>query len=245
MKLRQLALDTETTGIDPRTGHRIIEIAAIELVDRRFTGESFHVYINPERDIDQKAEEIHGISLAFLADKPKFSDVFNDFFKFIDGAQLIIHNAPFDTGFINHEFKRHDRKLKSVEHYCSVVDTLAMARKLHPGQKNSLDALCKRYRVDNSKRVLHGALVDADLLARVYLAMTGGQASLLPVHEDKSTTPVYTIQTTTDLPKETTDLPVLYADATELVLHQQKLAAIQHQAGQVVWPSEETVGEAC
>lgn len=245
MKLRQLALDTETTGIDPRSGHRIIEIAAIELIDRRFTGESYHVYINPDRDIDAKAEEVHGISLDFLADKPRFADIFDDFFKFIDGAQLVIHNAPFDTGFINHEFKRYNRKLKTVDTYCSVVDTLAMARKMHPGQKNSLDALCKRYRVDNSKRVLHGALVDADLLARVYLAMTGGQASLLPKAEVVATVDTHTRSTVAKPQAEVVALPVIYADSAELAAHQENIAAIRRVAGKAVWPETPEVNETC
>lgn len=236
MKLRQLAIDTETTGIDPAQGHRIIEIAAIELIDRRFTGERFHIYINPEREIDAKAQEVHGISLDFLANKPIFADVFNDFFQFIDGAQLIIHNAPFDTGFINHEFKRFNRTLKPLDHYCSIVDTLAMARKLHPGQKNSLDALCKRYHIDNTKRVLHGALIDADLLARVYLAMTGGQTSLLPnAKGQQESQSLVDFNTQSQKLTEAIDLPVIYASDEELAEHQQKLAEIAKSAGKVVW----------
>lgn len=245
MKLRQLALDTETTGIDPRSGHRIIEIAAIELIDRRFTGESYHVYINPDREIDAKAEEVHGISLEFLADKPRFAEIFEDFFKFIDGAQLIIHNAPFDTGFINHEFKKYDRKLKTVDTYCSIVDTLAMARKMHPGQKNSLDALCKRYRVDNSKRVLHGALVDADLLARVYLAMTGGQASLLPIPTTVVTTDTQQHQQVSQPVDVVVDLPIIYADDAERLAHQEKIAAIRHSSGKALWPDVTKEPAAC
>lgn len=233
MRLRQLALDTETTGIDPKSGHRIIEIAAIELIDRRFTGESFHIYINPERAIDEKAQEVHGLSAEFLADKPTFAEIAEDFFTFVDGAQLIIHNAPFDTGFINHEFKRFNRKLKNIDNYCSIVDTLAMARKMHPGQKNSLDALCKRYRIDNSKRVLHGALVDADLLARVYLAMTGGQSSFLAVEAEVST--LATSMTAYQPLSDTPELPVIYADETALAAHQARLQAITQAAGHCIW----------
>lgn len=237
MRLRQLALDTETTGIDPKSGHRIIEIAAIELIDRRFTGEFFHIYINPERAIDEKAQEVHGLSAEFLADKPTFAEIAEDFFTFVDGAQLIIHNAPFDTGFINHEFKRFNRKLKNIDNYCSIVDTLAMARKMHPGQKNSLDALCKRYRIDNSKRVLHGALVDADLLARVYLAMTGGQSSFLAAEAEVST---LTTSTTAYQPlSDTPELPVIYADETALAAHRARLQAITQAAGHCIWSTWE------
>lgn len=178
MLLRQIALDTETTGLEPSKGHRVIEIGCIEMINRRFTGNNFHIYINPDREIDQGAVQVHGITNAFLADKPTFSEIINEFKAYVDGAQLIIHNAAFDVGFLNHEFKLHDKKLQTIDRYCSIVDTLDMARKLHPGQKNSLDALCKRYSVDNSHRQFHGALVDAHLLARIYLAMTGGQTQL-------------------------------------------------------------------
>lgn len=178
MQLRQIILDTETTGLEPSKGHKVIEIGCIEMINRRFTGNNFHVYINPERDIDSGAEKVHGISAVFLKDKPVFSTVYKQFKEYVDGAQLIIHNAPFDIGFLNHEFKLIDPKNTPLDRICSVIDTLAMARSLHPGQKNSLDALCKRYQVDSAHRSLHGALIDADLLARVYLAMTGGQTEL-------------------------------------------------------------------
>jgi DNA polymerase-3 subunit epsilon len=178
MQLRQIALDTETTGLEPSKGHRVIEIGCIEMINRRFTGNNFHIYINPEREIESGAAQVHGITNSFLADKPTFADIINEFKEYIDGAQLIIHNATFDVGFLNHEFKLFSKKLQTIDRYCSIVDTLLMARKLHPGQKNSLDALCKRYAVDNSHRQLHGALIDAHLLARIYLAMTGGQTQL-------------------------------------------------------------------
>ncbi len=176
--MRQVIVDTETTGLDPREGHRIIEIGCVELIDRRHTSRHFHQYFRPDRDIDEGALQVHGITSAFLADKPTFSDVVDDLIGFLDGAELIIHNAPFDVGFINFELELAGAKYSRIEEHCAIVDTLALARDLHPGQKNSLDALCKRYEVDNSQRELHGALLDAQILADVYLAMTGGQATL-------------------------------------------------------------------
>jgi DNA polymerase-3 subunit epsilon len=176
--MRQIVLDTETTGIDPAQGHRVIEIGAVELIDRKLTGNHFHEYIQPERDIPQEAIEIHGITPEFLADKPIFSVISSAFLEFVAGAELVIHNAPFDLGFLNAELLRIDAKQALLEGQCSIVDTLWLARRKHPGQKNSLDALCKRYGVDNTQRSLHGALLDAELLADVYLHMTGGQTKL-------------------------------------------------------------------
>jgi DNA polymerase III subunit epsilon len=176
--MRQIILDTETTGLASEEGHRIIEIGAVELVERRFTGNIFHRYLNPERKVEAGALLVHGLNNDFLADKPVFANVFDELIKFIFGAELIIHNAPFDVGFLNYEFKLIDPKAKLVEHYATIFDTLSFARKKHPGKKNSLDALCKRYSVDNTKRELHGALLDAYLLAEVYLMMTSGQKSL-------------------------------------------------------------------
>lgn len=181
---RQIILDTETTGLEPAAGHRIIEIGCVELMDRKLTGQSFHVYINPEREIDEGAVEVHGLSAEFLADKPRFAEISDDFLGFVEGAELIIHNAPFDVGFINHELRLLGASLTPIGERCSVIDTLLMARKKHPGQRNSLDALCKRYGIDNSQRTLHGALLDAEILAEVYLAMTGGQITLSLEHED-------------------------------------------------------------
>ena len=175
MSHRQLVLDTETTGLKPEDGHRIIEIACVELLNRKITGDYFHCYLNPERDIDQGAQNIHGLTLSFLQDKERFADVATRFLNFIQGAELIIHNAPFDTGFLNHELALISKEKKTILDYCAVIDTLQMAREKHAGQRNNLDALCKRYKIDNSKRELHGALLDANLLAQVYLAMTGGQ----------------------------------------------------------------------
>lgn len=176
--MRQIVLDTETTGLEPKLGHRIIELAAVEMRDRRLTGNRFHRYLNPEREIDAGALQVHGITTEFLQDKPRFGDIAREFLDFIHDAELIIHNAPFDVAFLDHELGL--MELSSVTQFCrSVTDTLQMAKELHPGKKNSLDALCERYQVDNSHRTLHGALLDAELLAEVYLAMTRGQESLM------------------------------------------------------------------
>lgn len=175
--MRQIVLDTETTGLDPNLGHRVIEIGCIELVNRKFTGNNLHIYLNPERSIDEGALKVHGISNDFLKDKPFFRDIAKQFVDFIKDAQLIIHNAPFDVGFLNAELAgvKHNKNLHQL---CDILDTLVLAREKHPGQRNNLDALCKRYNVNNSNRKLHGALLDAEILAFVYLAMTGGQSEL-------------------------------------------------------------------
>ncbi len=176
--MRQVILDTETTGLELKLGHRVIEIGCVELVNRRRTARTLHHYLQPDRDIDPGAQEVHGISIEMLQDKPRFSEIAGDFLGFIAGAELVIHNADFDVGFLNAELRRTGRLPATVTEVCRVVDTLALARRLHPGQRNSLDALCKRYSIDNSGREYHGALLDAQLLADVYLAMTGGQATL-------------------------------------------------------------------
>ena len=180
--MRQIVLDTETTGLEPTQGHRVIEIGCVELVERKLTGNHYHQYINPEREVEQGALDVHGISNEFLSEKPVFIHIIDDFLEYVKGSELVIHNAPFDVGFINHELRLAERvqgkKYGVIEDYCTVLDTLEYARKKHPGQKNSLDALCKRYSVDNSQRDLHGALLDSEILADVYLLMTGGQASL-------------------------------------------------------------------
>lgn len=176
--MRQIVLDTETTGLDPALGHRIIEVAAIELINRQVTGRDYHCYVNPEREIEAGALEVHGITNEFLTDKAKFADIADDFLKFIEGGELIIHNAPFDVAFLNSELDQ--AGLEPLTAYCEgVIDTLQIARGLHPGKRNSLDALCERYAIDKSARTLHGALIDTRLLAEVYLAMTRGQESLL------------------------------------------------------------------
>ena len=176
--MRQIILDTETTGLDANQGHRIIEVAAVEMVNRRLTANHFHHYLNPQREIDPGAQQVHGITLEFLQDKPLFRDIAKDFIEFVSGAELVIHNAPFDIGFLNSELKL--LGMDTIDKYCpAVVDTLKLAKELHPGQKNNLDALCRRYQVNNSSRTLHGALVDTELLAEVFLSMTRGQDSLI------------------------------------------------------------------
>lgn len=176
--MRQIILDTETTGLESKEGHRIIEIGGVELVNRRRTGQTFHCYLNPQRMVDEGALKVHGLSNEFLSDKPCFVDIAEEFLAFIKGAELVIHNAPFDVGFLDYELSLLGPQWGKISACCQVLDTLALARQRHPGQKNSLDALCKRYGVDNSRRDLHGALLDAEILAGVYLAMTGGQVSL-------------------------------------------------------------------
>lgn len=182
--MRQIILDTETTGLEVRQGHKIIEVGAIEMINRRTTSNTFHHYINPQRDIDEAAIEVHGITNQQLEDKPLFADLASQLLDFLKGAQLIIHNAPFDVEFLNNEFKHAGFGDHVIEENCEVLDTLVMARQKHPGQKNNLDALCKRYAVDNTQRTLHGALLDSEILADVYLQMTGGQADLLGSSED-------------------------------------------------------------
>ncbi|MEF3074021.1 DNA polymerase III subunit epsilon [Methylobacter sp. Wu1] len=229
-KIRQVVLDTETTGLNPQEGHRIIEIGCVELVNRRLTQNRFHVYINPDRIIDQGAIEVHGITNEFLEDKPRFEDIFEDFIAFIRGAELIIHNAPFDVGFINHEFSLLNNGTGSVADYSEVFDTLTYARKKHPGQRNSLDALCKRYGIDNSHRDLHGALLDAEILADVFLVMTGGQFSLLD--EDLAEQEeVGMSRVVSALSVDRPALKIIRCNEEEQQAHQQRLEAIDKASG--------------
>ncbi len=234
--MRQIILDTETTGLDPAQGHRIIEIGCVELVNRRLTGNHYHQYLQPDREVDAGAFDVHGISSEFLLDKPRFTDVADEFLDFIKGAELIIHNAPFDIGFINAEFVWLGRSHGAVADHCAVIDTLALARKLHPGQKNNLDALCKRYHIDNSRRDLHGALLDAEILADVYLAMTGGQASLsLDSGQDAGQASRQTIR---HLDAARSRLKVIQATAEEQAAHEGRLDAIDKASGGTcVWRS--------
>ena len=228
--MRQIVLDTETTGLDPAQGHRIIEIGCVEMVDRRLTGRNFHQYLQPDREIDKAAEEVHGISNEFLADKPRFGDLAEDFLEYIGGSELIIHNAPFDIGFLNCELGRLAAAQPLIESFCSVVDTLVMAKKMHPGQRNSLDALCKRYGIDNSQRELHGALLDSEILAEVYLAMTGGQVNLLL--DGTNETEAGSIGAgISRLPAQRRPLKVVYAGGDELELHLACLASIDEASG--------------
>ncbi len=184
--MRQIVLDTETTGLSTEQGHRIIEIGCVELVNRRLTGRDFHRFLNPDRDIDAGAEAVHGISRADLETAPRFPEIVDEFLVFVAGAELVIHNADFDVGFIEHELRLMKHAQPRLGEHCEILDTLKLAREMHPGQRNSLDALCKRYEVDASSRNVHGALIDSELLARVYLAMTGGQTALLLEEEGRS-----------------------------------------------------------
>lgn len=230
--MRQIILDTETTGIGHEHGHKIIEIGCVELFDRKLTGKHFHVYLNPQREVDEGAFRVHGISSAFLQDKPLFKDVLADFLQFVGGSELIIHNAPFDVGFLNSELK-HAKSNKKLEDYCDIFDTLVMARKKHPGQRNSLDALCKRYDIDNSNRTLHGALLDAEILAFVYLAMTGGQASLFAEAETTSNQSDVIVQ---DIkPLQLANPVILKATDEELEQHQAIVNFITKKSGVNHW----------
>lgn len=230
--MRQIVLDTETTGLDPRQGHRIIEIGALELVDRQLTGRHYHVYINPEREIEQGALEVHGITEEFLRDKPRFAEISDDLLAFCEDAELVIHNAPFDIGFIDNELSLNGHDPASITEVATVLDTLELARDLHPGQRNNLDALCKRYEVDNSSRTLHGALLDAEILADVYLAMTGGQVDLgLSLESEASSLEDDDGHLHTGHP----ELFVLKASNEELAQHEARLNDIEKQSGEVLY----------
>jgi DNA polymerase-3 subunit epsilon len=232
--MRYVVLDTETTGMPVTDGHRIIEIGGVEVIGRRLTGRHFHVYLNPDRQIDEGAIAVHGITDEYVADKPRFAEIADSFFEFIEGAELVIHNAPFDVGFINMEFARlgsHPERADIAQH-CSVLDTLVMARGRHPGQRNSLDALCKRYGVDNSNRELHGALLDAEILADVYLAMTGGQTSLsLAAHGQEGNGDGDYIMPIRRLPAERPRTRVISATPADLDAHAARMAAIEKSCG--------------
>ena len=228
---RQVVLDTETTGLNPQEGHRVIEIGCVELVNRRLTNNSFHVYINPDRLIDAGAIEVHGITNEFLQDKPGFEDIAEDYLAFTKDAELIIHNAPFDVGFLNHELSMLKGAKTTVEQNSTVFDTLPYARKKHPGARASLDALCKRYGIDNSHRELHGALLDAEILAEVYLSMTGGQFSLLDFDEEEGGKKQGIIRLSADREK----IKVIKCTDQELEAHQQQLEAIEKASGMCVW----------
>ncbi|MDF1818512.1 MAG: DNA polymerase III subunit epsilon [Immundisolibacteraceae bacterium] len=228
--MRQVVLDTETTGLSTADGHRIIEIGCVELINRRLTSNRFHRYVRPEREIDAGAIEVHGITNEMLADKPVFADLAADFLAFVDGSELIIHNAPFDVGFLDYELSLLDGPVTRIADHCTVLDTLPMARYEHPGQRNTLDALCKRYDIDNSKRDLHGALLDAELLADVYLAMTGGQASLLLDEQanDKSRSQQ---ADTASLAPDRAPLMVVRADPEAIAAHDEFLKSIDQASG--------------
>lgn len=233
--MRQIVLDTETTGLDPKQGHRIIEIGCVELLNRRLTGNTFHVYVNPERLVELEAIQVHGITNEFLTDKPVFSDVAQAFVEFIRGAQLVIHNAPFDVGFMDHEFNRlPGQKINKTDQMCTILDTLTMARQIHPGQKNNLDALCKRYGIDNSHREKHGALLDAEILADVYLMMTGGQTDLNLSGKASGEGGVQ-VEHIRRLVTARKPLKVVLATADEMEQHERRLDLVNEKGGSCIW----------
>ncbi len=231
--MRQIVLDTETTGLEPSQGHRIIEIGCVELVNRRKTGNVFHRYVNPERDVEDGAFDVHGISNETLADKPRFAEIAQELIDFIRDGELIIHNAPFDVGFLDAELQRLGSNWGQVRDHCQVLDTLALAREKHPGQKNSLDALCKRYEVDNSQRELHGALLDAQILVDVYLLLTGGQTKLVLVDTDDTTAAGKAdhMPVKLDVP-----LKIFKPNTADIEAHKKRLADIEQQIGKpCIW----------
>ncbi len=245
--MRYIVLDTETTGLEPKQGHRIIEIGCVEIINRRITDNTYHQYIQPDRESDEGAFEVHGISSEFLADKPRFGDIVADFLAYVKGAELVIHNAPFDIGFLDHELSMldsaqnssgqgtHDNASARMSDHCAITDSLIMARRMHPGQKNNLDALCKRYEVNNARRELHGALLDAELLAEVYLRMTGGQETLALGGSDAGdassggATPIRRVDS------HRPALNIIRASVDELEAHQQRLEKLGDAC---VWKQE-------
>ncbi|MFT7289308.1 MAG: DNA polymerase-3 subunit epsilon [Halieaceae bacterium] len=233
--MRQIVLDTETTGLEVAQGHRIIEIGCVELINRRLSGRHFHRYINPQRDIDAGAIEVHGITNIFLSDKPLFAAVAKDFVNFIDGAELVIHNAPFDIGFLDAELQRLKPDALPLAQRCDITDTLIMARRKHPGQRNSLDALCQRYAVDNSSRDLHGALLDAEILADVYLTMTGGQTALQLGDDDGSDSGRRTQRVPKRVSSERAPLRVIEPSQEELQAHETLLDTIAAAGKTPIW----------
>ena len=232
MSTRQIVLDTETTGLDIDAGHRIIEIGCVELINRRLTQNNFHQYVNPQRDVEDGAFSVHGITNDFLRDKPRFVDIVQDFLAFVKGSELIIHNAEFDVGFLNYELSSIREELGKIGDYCEILDTLLLARQTHPGQRNDLDALCRRYDIDNSQRELHGALLDAEILADVYLAMTGGQTALLLDEVSSKERQVRKL----NLPDNREKLKVVTANEEELIAHENWLKLLDRESqGKCLW----------
>ncbi|OTA18486.1 DNA polymerase III PolC [Xenorhabdus vietnamensis] len=238
---RQIVLDTETTGMNKLgvhyEGHNIIEIGAVEVINRRLTGRHFHIYIKPERLVDPEAFEVHGISDEFLLDKPKFADIADEFIEFIRGAELIIHNATFDIGFMDYEFRKLNRDIPPTADFCTITDSLMLARALFPGKRNNLDALCDRYHIDNSKRTLHGALLDAEILSDVYLAMTGGQTSLAFSMEGETSGNAQ-ISEIKKITRPQTELKIVYASDEELIQHESRLDLVEKKGGSCLWRSK-------
>ncbi|HAT3518181.1 TPA: DNA polymerase III subunit epsilon [Serratia marcescens] len=235
---RQIVLDTETTGMNKLgvhyEGHRIIEIGAVEVINRRLTGRNFHVYIKPDRLVDPEAYGVHGISDDFLADKPTFDQVADEFLDFIRGGELVIHNAAFDIGFMDHEFRMLQQGIPKTETFCTITDSLLMARRLFPGKRNNLDALCSRYEIDNSKRTLHGALLDAEILAEVYLAMTGGQTSIA-FQMEGDTQQNDAAQEIQRIVRPATAMKVVYASDEEVKAHEARLDLVAKKGGSCLW----------
>jgi DNA polymerase-3 subunit epsilon len=239
--MRQIVLDTETTGLATSQGHRIIEIGCLELVNRRLTGREYHRFLNPERAIDEGAERVHGISNADLEGQPRFADIADELIDFLRNSELVIHNAEFDVGFLEYELSLMKHARPVISEHATVLDTLELARKLHPGQRNSLDALCKRYSVDASRREVHGALIDAELLARVYLAMTGGQTALSLDEEVADV--VRNVDETENRPRHSGPaLKIVTANAAETAAHDALLEKMQ-DAGACIWRNTETIAE--
>jgi DNA polymerase-3 subunit epsilon len=232
--MRQIILDTETTGISVDEGHRIIEIGCLEMINRRLTGKQLQYYLNPQREVEAGALAVHGITNEFLQNKPLFTDIAQELIGFIDGAELIIHNAPFDISFLDHELNLTRSNYKKIKDYCSVIDTLKLARQIHVGQRNSLDALCKRYGIDNSKRDLHGALMDAHLLTQVYLAMTGGQGSFFDQSESEGAAGKKSNEVVANAPLHQHELTVIKANEDELSSHEQYLE-LMRKKGKCLW----------
>lgn len=230
MAKRQIILDTETTGIDPKAGHRIIEIGCVEMINRRLTGNNFHVYIDPMREIEDEAIGVHGITNEFLRGKPLFKDIADEFFDYIRGGELVIHNAPFDIGHMDNEFSILWRDWTGTAEFCGIVDTLVMARDKHPGQKNTLDALCRRYEIDNSHRSLHGALLDSEILGDVYLRMTGGQVDLDLAQQLKSAG----LESDGSTSVKQRNLKVVYASDEEIIAHNERLDLVEKN-GACLW----------
>lgn len=243
---RQIVLDTETTGMNKLgvhyEGHNIIEIGAVEVINRRLTGRNFHVYIKPNRLVDPEAFEVHGISDEFLQDKPVFADIVDEFIEFIRGAELVIHNAPFDIGFMDYEFRKLNKGIPPTTDFCRITDSLVLARQIFPGKRNNLNALCDRYLIDNSKRTLHGALLDAEILSDVYLAMTGGQTSLAFSQDASSSNENY-VEQVQRIERPASGLKVLYASDEELAEHERRLDIVDKKGGKAcLWrqsPDEE------
>lgn len=240
--IRQIFLDTETTGMNKLgphyEGHRIIEIGAVEVINRRLTGKNFHVYLKPDRQVDSEAFNVHGISNEFLANKPTFAEIADEFLQFIRNGELVIHNAPFDIGFIDYEFAMLNRGITKTHTFCKVTDSLLLARKMFPDKRNSLDALCSRYFIDNSKRTFHGALLDAEILAEVFLLMTGGQTDLsFTMKEEYALAEKVQIKR---LPRTLTSLKIIYASDEEIAAHEQRLDLVQKKGGNCLWRTKTT-----